>query len=83
MGTGKVTDYEGDNVPPHCDMSILHAPGVCQVCDMYPNWQRLRETWRINFTGEYDTEKAPCPSVYFREIGDRDAWGGNVPWNED
>lgn len=76
-----MTDYgESDNVPPHCDPSILHPKGVCEVCDLYPNWQALRELWQMNCTGEYDTAKAPCPSVYFREVGVRDAWGGNQPW---
>jgi hypothetical protein len=64
---------------PHCDSSILHAPNVCKYCDEYPDWQELRKTWRINFTNEYDTEKAPCPSTYFREVGNRDAWPGNTP----
>jgi hypothetical protein len=62
---------------PHCDQSILHAPGACQHCDKYPDWQELRKLWRINFTDEYDLDKAPCPSTYFREIGVRDRWFGN------
>lgn len=66
-------------VPPHCDPTILHAPGSCKWCDLYPEWQNLRRTWSINFTNEYDIEKAPCPSVYFREVGARDRWGGNRP----
>ena len=76
-------NYQAEEVPPHCDQAILHAPGVCRICDLYPNWQHLRELWRINFTGEYDVAKAPCPSVYFREVGVRDRWGGNVPWTDE
>lgn len=62
---------------PHCDSSILHAPGKCWACDLYPEWQRHRETARINFTNEYDVDKAPCPSVYFRNPLIRDRWHGN------
>jgi len=65
---------------PHCDASILHAPGACQYCDLYPAWQELRRRWRMNYTGDYDTDKAPCPSVYFREPWVRDHWGGNQPY---
>jgi hypothetical protein len=67
------------NLPiPHCDSSILHAPGACQYCDKYPDRQELRELWRINFSGETDSDKAPCPSEYFRSAEVRDLWGGNV-----
>lgn len=66
-------------VAPHCDPSILHAPTVCPVCDDYPEWQEYRDVARINFTGEYDIDKAPCPSVYFRAPDVRDAWPGNRP----
>jgi hypothetical protein len=64
---------------PHCDQSILHAPGVCQYCDHYPDWQEVREVQRINFTGENDLNRAPCPSLHFRPAEVRDRWGGNVP----
>lgn len=75
----------GEETAPHCDPSILHAPGECQFCDLYPHWQALRELWCMNFTGQYDNDKAPCPSVYFREVGARDRWPGNTPegWNRD
>lgn len=63
---------------PHCDQSILHAPGKCQYCDEYPDWQEMREVQRINFTGENDADKAPCPSEAFRPAEVRDRWGGNV-----
>lgn len=69
-----------DRPAPHCDPSILHGPDSgCTFCNECPDWQALREMWQINFTGEYDTDKAPCPSVYFRSVSDRDAWPGNRP----
>jgi hypothetical protein len=64
---------------PHCDQSVLHAPGVCEHCDKYPDWQELRERWRINFTGENDDSKSICPSEWFRDLGTIHAWGGNTP----
>ncbi len=65
---------------PHCDSTILHAPGACQYCDMYPAWQQLRERWRLNFTGEHDPDKAPCPSEHSRPPEIRDRWYGNRPY---
>ena len=35
--------------------------------------------WRINFTGENDPKKAPCPSTYFRPLETIEKWHGNVP----
>lgn len=64
---------------PHCDQTILHAPGKCEFCDRRPDWQQIREAWRINFTGESDENKAPCPSEYFRSGELRDRWPGNRP----
>lgn len=63
---------------PHCDASVLHAPGACRYCDLYPARQHSRVLQRINFTGETDPDKAPCPSEYFREPSVRDRWPGNV-----
>lgn len=64
---------------PHCDSSILHAPGACEYCDHYPDWQQMRVTQCINFSGEHDPEKAPCPSTAFRPEEIRDRWPGNRP----
>ncbi len=64
---------------PHCDPSILHAPGECEFCDLHPSRQVEREIQRINFTGQHDPERAPCPSEFFRSPTDRDAWGRNRP----
>jgi hypothetical protein len=67
---------------PHCDAAILHAPGQCQYCDAFPEWQRLRQMWRINFTGQLEIECCPCPSTWSRSPADRDLWTGNrrVPY---
>lgn len=62
---------------PHCDASILHPPGTCDACDEYPDWQALRELWRVNFTGQHDPAKAPCPSEHSRTAKVRDRWAGN------
>jgi hypothetical protein len=62
---------------PHCDQSILHAPGTCEYCDDYPDWQEYRQVARINFSNENDPDKAPCPSLAFRTAEVRDRWGGN------
>jgi hypothetical protein len=56
----------------------LHAPGECRYCDEYSDWQELRLLWRINFTGEHDENKAPCPSTAFRSEDGVNRWGGNV-----
>ena len=68
---------DGGATQPHCDGAILHAPGVCYYCDEQPHWQGLRLLWRINFTGEHDPKKAPCPSTWDRSAASRDAWPGN------
>lgn len=65
---------------PHCDPSILHAPGACRYCDEYPDWQLHRKTAHIAFTGQVaDDSHAPCPSEYFRSAKQRDAWPRNLP----
>jgi len=64
---------------PHCDSSILHKPGECKYCDEYADWQEMRTTQRINFTGHFDKDKAPCPSHYFRDPEIAELWGGNMP----
>lgn len=64
---------------PHCDQSVLHAPGTCEACDHYPDWQAYRQVALINFSNEDDPTKAPCPSTAFRPAEVRDRWPGNVP----
>jgi hypothetical protein len=69
---------KGRAFAPHCDQSILHAPGECEFCDKYPDWQEMRTTQRIAFTGEPTSDdKAPCPSTWFRSAVQRDLWPGN------
>lgn len=67
---------------PHCDSSILHAPGACVYCDKYPDYQEARKVARIAFTGSPEErgtdDLAPCPSTWFRDPDTRDRWGGNV-----
>lgn len=65
---------------PHCDASVLHAPGECVYCDHYPDWQGYRMTARIAFTGQAPSDSvSPCPSMWFRDPGVRDRWYGNAP----
>lgn len=62
---------------PHCDARILHHHGACVYCDAHPDWQQLRVTWGINFTGESEPGVQPCPADRARGDGHM-AWGGNV-----
>ncbi len=64
---------------PHCDPRVLHAPGECEFCDMRPEWQELRQSWGINFTGKNDPEKVQCPAEKARGIDSINRWGGNRP----
>ncbi len=69
-----------DTIPqfPHCDSAVLHSPAQnCEYCNRHPNWQSLREYWRINFTGETDPTKAPCPSTRLRDLETINRWPGN------
>lgn len=65
---------------PHCDQRVLHAPGECVHCDHYPDWQELRKTQGIAFTGHEPSEfQGPCPSDFNRGIAGAHVWGGNRP----
>jgi hypothetical protein len=64
---------------PHCDSLVLHAPGECQVCDLYPTAQAKRIKDRINFTGQRVKGRTKCPSERRRPLSDINAWGGNRP----
>ena len=70
---------------PHCDAMVLHKPGNCQYCDMYPMKQLDRMESNTNFSDENDSTKLPCPSTYARSAEVRDKWIGNTPkpWNDD
>lgn len=69
---------------PHCDPCVLHAPGECKYCDKHPEWQELRQSWDINFTGksgDHDpySKWLPCPSDYNRGLAGAHMWPGNQP----
>lgn len=64
--------------PPHCDAAILHRPGTCEYCDIYPDWQALRLVWGVAFTGETPTtDQIACPSDFRRPWGRAALWPGN------
>lgn len=75
---------------PHCDQRILHAPGECEFCDAHPEWQELRESWGIAFTGhsydkdgklfvdEYGNVQQACPAEANRGMKSINSWGGNL-----
>ena len=78
---GDVAEIETDSrraKMPHCDTTVLHSPLTCQYCDQYPDrqWERIKHG--INFTGENDAKKAPCPSSH-RSLAHVEAWPGNRP----
>lgn len=75
---------------PHCDARILHAPGECEYCDMHADWQELRQTWGIAFTGHVPVtpsdqpwlKQLPCPADFNRppdSSSDHRRWSGNKP----
>lgn len=47
---------------PHSNPLILHPPEQCKRCDRFPLRQCERFRCRVNFTGEYDTDRLICPS---------------------
>lgn len=59
---------------PHCDSNVLHAPGECVYCDMYPQEQQQRITNGINFTGH-----GLDPATEARPLEIVNRWYGNVP----
>lgn len=64
---------------PHCDSRTLHAPGSCQYCDHYPDFQQARLADGVNFTGETIPGLKPCPSDAARGVGGSHVWPGNRP----
>jgi hypothetical protein len=73
---------------PHCDSSVLHAPGECTYCDRHPEWQALRRAWGIAYTGHEPIDypgwrEVPCPSDQRRGRHGAHVWGGNRPTNID
>jgi hypothetical protein len=68
----------GDRAPyPHCDARVLHAPGECEYCDAYPDYQATRLVAMVNFTGHYDAGKSICPSERERPLETINRWPGN------
>ncbi len=71
---------------PHCDARVLHAPGFCEYCDGHADWQALRETWGIAFTGQTPVaDQFPCPADTARPpnaSNDHRHWAGNVATTE-
>ncbi len=68
---------------PHCDSLVLHYPGTCEYCDGYPDWQANRLRRGINFTGEGNPLKHPCPAEEKRPLETINKWHGNVPMDEE
>ena len=64
---------------PHCDSRVLHAPGKCEFCDRYQDRQNERIAQGINFTGENDPAKKPCPATEVRPLDMIERWPGNRP----
>lgn len=64
---------------PHCDMNVLHAPGDCVYCDLYPELQNERIEKGINFTGMSSPRKDEDPATQKRPLDVINRWGGNVP----
>lgn len=64
---------------PHCDSRVLHAPGECQHCDKFSEWQALRMAWGIAFTGwEPEDKELPDPAAAARGLTNVNRWGGNI-----
>jgi len=63
---------------PHCDAEVIHAPTKCEFCDHYPELQAERVVAGINFTGEQDPNKKPCPAEVRRPLQTINRWGGNI-----
>jgi hypothetical protein len=64
---------------PHCDQRVLHSPGQCTYCDMYPAKQQSRIEQKVNFTGQAFEGLSPCPADLARGIGQAHGWVGNRP----
>jgi len=66
---------------PHCDQNILHSPKSCDFCDQFSARQEQRISDGVNFTGDKDPNKAPCPSEALRPTYVAHRWVGNQPTN--
>lgn len=63
----------------HCDPTVVHAPGECEYCDLYPYRQALMDLWRVNFTGHSDPDRLPSLAEQRRPLDRIEHWPGNVP----
>ena len=65
---------------PHCDDRILHRPGKCWACDLYPERQALRVKFSIRYTGDDPLAMPvwPCPAEMARPAESLNHWYGNV-----
>lgn len=67
---------------PHCDDLVLHKPGECKYCDLYPERQAQRVKDGIAFTGQMPgpgVPEKPCPSTQRRSLDTINKWPGNQP----
>jgi hypothetical protein len=68
----------------HCDALVLHRKENCAFCAM-PKFEVLhvyRQQNGINYTGESDPTKKPCPAEAFRYAHTINRWHGNRPHKE-
>ena len=68
--------------PPHCDMRVLHAPGVCRYCDdpRLDEWRKYRTKKKILYTGELPRDGwTMCPAQAERGMDSLNRWPGNEP----
>jgi hypothetical protein len=64
----------------HCDAYVVHAPTQCTYCDEYlADIQKWRADNGVNFTGENDADKLPCPATVRRDVQKIHRWYGNAP----
>ena len=64
----------------------FRSSGKCSYCDEYRQAQDQRAICGINFTGEDDPTKLPCPAEAARGLDNLEHWGGNkamVPITDD
>ncbi len=70
---------EGGKAPyPHCDHRVLHSPGACVFCDLYPDEQQERKDAGLKFTDEQKPNEPLLPGED-RSAGSAHKWGGNRP----
>src|ERR1044072_3874721 len=61
-------DYQA----PHCNMEVLHAPGVCRVCDKYPQRQQGRIVSNTPFSPAEQPWPGNSPNGYADMYGRRE-----------